>query len=1805
MTKGNLLSLLACLSLPVAFESTANERPTVSSSISSTFKKNQSVTGYGSASDPDGSIKLLGFHLYNMSNGGAKVTSGSDRTYPYSYNFGVLPPGNYRLWVRAVDNEGQIDSGGSSSYFTVLENQRPTVSSSIASSFKHDQTVVGYGSASDPDGSIRNLGFHLYTSSGTKITSGSDYSAPYSYNFGKLAAGSYRLWVRAVDNDGQIDSGGSSSYFSVAANRAPNASNLNASVSEDSQVDVNVLASSSDPDSDSMSISSASGASNGSVSVVSNRVRYTPNSNYCGSDSFNYTVRDSGGLTDTARVNVSVSCVNDKPVITGQKSLSLNENTSLTLSINDFNVSDPDSSNLTLNVATGSNYTLSGTTITPSENFHGNLTVTVSVSDGSHTSSAFNTSINVQSVNERPTVSVEPVADVKRNQEVVVRASGSDPDGSIAYIGFHLYDGSGTKLLSVPVRSAPYEYNFGVLESGDYRVVVRAEDNEGQVDDGAAVTTFTVLANQRPTVSAEDIADVFYGQDVLVSGDATDPDGSIKYLGFHLYNMDNNGEKVTSGSDTSAPYTYTFSNLEPANYRVVVRAEDNEGQIDDGAAEKFFTVKEFQETEITAYYEPAIGKVGQEQTYYLSWTNASSCNAVSDTNTQNNIQPQPDGVTTLRDRVLDYEFRIECVNSYDGSIVTKPVHLKVEPLDTPTINYSYNKPTAMLNWQAIQGANNYVVERALDGNDWEELAALTSTAFSETFTAKSRAEYRVKACLVEACSLSSNIAVFQRPTARIDDVVGLENVNTTISVSASADIDEGYISHLVFSLYNLDEGNVKVTSGSDYSYPFTFEFENVKAGNYRIIASATSNLGVSDEKGAEEFVFNYGELPAANKTNGILAFPKDKLVKTGWSSEAEIGDVIVADINGDGVDDVSFYNEQNLHTQLLNEHGDLLCETDCFISIPLQASVEALIAVDINSDGAKALISYNFNSNDELNVVVYSLTSSNHFEINNWNYIFDGALPNKNVVGDFNGDGNQDLALYSETSGVINLRLLLSDADGSEGFVLTEEQQISISGNYTQLPRVLSLDTNNLDDLLFYQIDTDINVTFCRLIAEPNAQYGIYFDTSQCDSTTTKNTEATLNYWGTGDELEFLVLTNSADSEVIAKVVDSNNSELSNSRVITSSIDFDLRGAMVGDIDNVDGKELVLYGLDANDEQLVVKNLFWQNSEWVEQSIFTQQNKSILNNLPKLRNNGITSDMLFFWVNKNELYLNTKSIFETDVRIAAPKYALSSTNDKNVAYNYLESYKNRSWQWGWHNLPYVNESADKKVINDCADNPKFPCKSPWYSAQSNLTQLLDQFEKNQDLQGVRYLLEIIKKYGPSSNSGDKGFHFGEYHKETLDSEERYRNLRLFSYGTHQENQITSSQYLYFAVKVIRAGANLGLKHEADTGKIISDFLPIVVNDHYKRWVFDSKGVNGRYYCFIGDDNEGRNHFDHLTNKINNLYVSKGEQELTKYCNTIFDKDLWIIAGVAEMLALYQDHSDLFVGSATLDVIREGNDNDKFADQYIAKYASNAKENWQDAFKDYVKLGSSFIKSRLVETDTITDVYGNVIQGITLDGTGVEEWVSDYNYSDYEEDFPCQNIKVTKVDGKTTVEDDCLNHQFSDLISWDVSHARRLVHALNSLNDVKPILEKKDDKTDFSVMDFSQQIEGLAIQYFYTVFNQDFKSPRLNNYFDGSNGWYRVNYSNRYCTGYPPFAMSKYAVDAGFGMWKNYLGEISWLNYRLWDRRLGDEEEFRNTTFSGAVHSEGTYTCSKDSPYSHNRSPYLTGHYLLNLNSVDQ
>lgn len=168
-----------------------------------------------------------------------------------------------------------------------------------------NNTIDVLANDSDPDGDELTIDSITQGSHGMVTGSGSDVT--YTPDAGYSGSDSFSYTV----SDGKGGSDTATVTITInPVNDVPVASDDSATTDEDTAVNIDVLGNDSDPDGDSLSIDSVSTPSNGEAAIeTDNTITYTPNNGFSGNDSFNYTVSDGNGGSDTATVSITVVSV--------------------------------------------------------------------------------------------------------------------------------------------------------------------------------------------------------------------------------------------------------------------------------------------------------------------------------------------------------------------------------------------------------------------------------------------------------------------------------------------------------------------------------------------------------------------------------------------------------------------------------------------------------------------------------------------------------------------------------------------------------------------------------------------------------------------------------------------------------------------------------------------------------------------------------------------------------------------------------------------------------------------------------------------------------------------------------------------------------------------------------------------------------------------------------------------------------------------------------------------------------------------------------------------------------------------------------------------------------------------------------------------------------------------------------------------------------------------------------------------------------------------------------------------------------
>ncbi|MEZ7490620.1 Ig-like domain-containing protein [Pseudoalteromonas distincta] len=138
----------------------------------------------------------------------------------------------------------------------------------------------------------------------------------------------------------------------IPVNDAPIANADTATMDEDAApLLIDVLINDLDADSDSLSITAAS-ADSGSVSVIDNKLQYTPAVNTNGIVVVSYTVDDGNNATDTGSLSITIAPINDAPVASNQ-GFNISENATDGDTIGTVSASDIENQNLSYTILSG------------------------------------------------------------------------------------------------------------------------------------------------------------------------------------------------------------------------------------------------------------------------------------------------------------------------------------------------------------------------------------------------------------------------------------------------------------------------------------------------------------------------------------------------------------------------------------------------------------------------------------------------------------------------------------------------------------------------------------------------------------------------------------------------------------------------------------------------------------------------------------------------------------------------------------------------------------------------------------------------------------------------------------------------------------------------------------------------------------------------------------------------------------------------------------------------------------------------------------------------------------------------------------------------------------------------------------------------------------------------------------------------------------------------------------------------------------------------------------------------------------
>lgn len=341
-----------------------------------------------------------------------------------------------------------------------------------------------------------------------------------------------------------------------------------------------------------------------------------------------------------------------------------------------------------------------------------------------------------------------------------------------------------------------------------------------------------------------------------------------------------------------------------------------------------------------------------------------------------------------------------------------------------------------------------------------------------------------------------------------------------------------------------------------------------------------------------------------------------------------------------------------------------------------------------------------------------------------------------------------------------------------------------------------------------------------------------------------------------------------------------------------------------------------------------------------------------------------------------------------------------------------------------------------------------------------------------------------------------------------------------------EVMLASVQFLGLASSVANALASSSAPLSNEEKLFIRDTVKIVT-EHLLRW---------------GDDA--------AINKLRKVSEAT-PQDVTKGSSEVFftDKHLWMITIYAELAGILQSKSVLDLeGIPAAD---------------------------KERLSRHLSVLLQFFSARVSIQHDPNGRLGNV--DLADIDRGYWRLYADNRYAGYEkEETPvvCLPLENDKAKSKLEVRVSADSVPQRQDIGWDISHARRLVNALDALER-----NLKAMAYILSLSEMQLPPSGLPEAFVNTlvavVWNGDTAKPLFSNYWSGANGWYRVAYDSngagQCINGYPPYGLSDSFLTGGYITWARYSPVIGLLGQRLYyfiDSTKRDDASFIDRYYSG-------------------------------------
>jgi hypothetical protein len=159
----------------------------------------------------------------------------------------------------------------------------------------------------------------------------------------------------------------------------------------------------------------------------------------------------------------------------------------------------------------------------------------------------------------------------KTGDSIEINIDASSYQGEIEKIQLFV-----NEILVTSIFELPYSFDFINYPEGNYFLKAVATDNTGQISTSEIANFSIENPNVGPTAtitSPAANAQFIQGDDAVITANAVDSDGTIDKVEFYDGN-------ILLGTDTTFPFSFTWTNLAIGSFSLTAKATDNEGAVE-------------------------------------------------------------------------------------------------------------------------------------------------------------------------------------------------------------------------------------------------------------------------------------------------------------------------------------------------------------------------------------------------------------------------------------------------------------------------------------------------------------------------------------------------------------------------------------------------------------------------------------------------------------------------------------------------------------------------------------------------------------------------------------------------------------------------------------------------------------------------------------------------------------------------------------------------------------------------------------------------------------------------------------------------------------------------------------------------------------------------------------------------------------------------------------------------------------------------------------------------------------------------